>query len=98
VQENKWRAARYGMDAIIITSADNDERLVSDDLAELLERLTPVAEQLGCADELALIPTIVEGGASYARQRAVAQATGGDLRQVVDLLVDELSSSLDRQP
>ena len=98
VQENKWRAARYGMDAIIITSADNDERLVSDDLAELLERLAPVAERLGCAEELALIPTIVQGGASYARQRAVAQATGGDLRQVVDLLVDELSTSLDRQP
>ncbi|MFI0433154.1 MAG: glutamate--cysteine ligase [Candidatus Nanopelagicales bacterium] len=97
VQENKWRAARYGMDAIIITSADNDERLVSDDLADLLERLAPVAQRLGCQDELALVATILDGGASYAKQRAVAAEADGDLRPVVDLLVAELSASLDRQ-
>ena len=32
VQENKWRAARYGLDAEIILDADSNERLVTDDL------------------------------------------------------------------
>ena len=43
VQENKWRAARYGLDAIVILDAGSHERLVTDDLDDLLERLTPVA-------------------------------------------------------
>ena len=46
VQENKWRAARYGLDAVIILDADSNERLVTDDLDELLNRLEPVAKSL----------------------------------------------------
>ena len=90
VQENKWRSARYGLEAIVITSAANDERLVTDDLADLLERLMPTARRLGCAQELASVDDIVRGGASYTRQRAVAAASGGDLRAVVRSLVAEL--------
>ncbi len=90
VQENKWRAARYGLDAIIITSAAGDERLVTDDLADLLTRLEPVAHQLGCSEELTAVAQIPVRGASYQRQRAVAQASGGDLRAVVESLVREL--------
>ena len=95
VQENKWRAARYGLDAIVIVDADNTERLVTDDLAVLLDRLAPVAGRLGCSDELAGVADIVTAGASYQRQRAVAQASGGDLVAVVDAVVTELRESFD---
>lgn len=94
VQENKWRAARYGLDAIVILDADSRERLVTDDLADLLVRLQPVAQRLGCADELASVADIVGRGASYQRQRAVAERTGGDLVAVVDSVVRELRESL----
>lgn len=90
VQENKWRAARYGLDAIIILDADSNERLVTDDLDDLLTRLAPVAESLHCADELAAVAEIPRRGASYQRQRQVAAANDGDLRAVVDALVGEL--------
>lgn len=93
VQENKWRAARYGMDAVIILDADANERLVTDDLADLLTRLEPVAERLGCADELRSVDDITRHGASYQRQRAVAERTGGDLVAVVDSVVRELDLS-----
>jgi carboxylate-amine ligase len=96
VQENKWRAARYGIDAIVITDAASTERLVTDDLADLLERLAPVAERLGCAAELASVAEIPRRGASYQRQRAVAEARGGDLVAVVDSVVAELRASLGR--
>ncbi len=46
VQENKWRSARYGLDAEIILDAAANERLVTDDLADLLTRLEPVAARL----------------------------------------------------
>ncbi|MEP9361996.1 glutamate--cysteine ligase [Nocardioides sp. CN2-186] len=94
VQENKWRSARYGLDAIVIVDAESNERLVTDDLADLLERLAPVAERLGCVDELALVAEIPQRGASYQRQRAVAEATGGDLVAVVDSVVKELRAGL----
>ncbi|WP_280273074.1 glutamate--cysteine ligase [Nocardia wallacei] len=92
VQENKWRAARYGLDAIIITDAQSNERLVTDDLSELLNRLEPVAKQLGCEKELALVAEIPQRGASYQRQRRVAAAAQGDLVAVVDALVKELDA------
>jgi carboxylate-amine ligase len=90
VQENKWRAARYGLDAIIILDADSNERLVTEDLDDLLNRLEPVAATLRCADELAAVAEIAPRGASYQRQRRVALDSGGDLRAVVDSLVGEL--------
>lgn len=90
MQENKWRAARYGLDAIIITDADSNERLVTDDLMELLNRLEPTAKSLGCENELALVADIPKKGASYQRQRRVAAAAQGDLVAVVDSLVHEL--------
>lgn len=58
VQENKWRAARYGLDAIIILDANSNERLVTDDLVDVLNRLEPVAKSLHCADELAAVADI----------------------------------------
>lgn len=94
VQENKWRAARYGLDAIVITDAASHERLVTEDLAEVLDRLAPVADRLGCAAELASVAEIPRRGASYQRQRAVAQTTQGDLVAVVDSVVQELRAGL----
>jgi carboxylate-amine ligase len=90
VQENKWRAARYGVDAEVILDAAGRERLVTDDLADLVDRLTPTARRLGCEAELADVDAIVRRGASYQRQRAVAEASGGDLHAVVDSLCAEL--------
>ena len=94
VQENKWRAARYGLDAEIILDADANERLVTDDLADLLDRLAPLAKRLGCSDELAAVEDITRTGASYQRQREVSRRTGGDLVAVVDSVVAELGPSL----
>jgi glutamate---cysteine ligase / carboxylate-amine ligase len=90
VQENKWRSARYGLDAIVILDAQSRERLVTEDLTDLLERLAPVAHRLGCAVELEQVHEIVRQGASYQRQREVAARTGGDLVAVVDAVVREL--------
>ncbi|GGC10306.1 glutamate--cysteine ligase [Cellulomonas carbonis] len=89
-QENKWRSARYGMDAIIITSARGDEELVTDAVEKLLTELEPTAERLRCSDELDGIRTILRKGASYQRQRAVARRNGGELDAVVNALVAEM--------
>ena len=89
VQENKWRAARYGLDAIVILDSECNERLVTDDLRDVLIRLQPIAAELGCLDELAGIEAIIEQGASYQRQRSVFAQTN-DMRAVVASVVGEL--------
>ena len=96
VQENKWRAARYGLDAIVILDAESNERLVTEDLEDLLERLVPVADRLGCERELRSVAEIPRRGASYQRQRAVAARTDGDLVAVVDSVVRELRTGLEQ--
>lgn len=90
VQENKWRAARYGLEAIIILDADSNERLMTEDLDDLLNRLEPVAASLHCADELAAVADIPRRGGSYQRQRRIAEQHHGNLHAVVDALVAEL--------
>lgn len=95
VQENKWRAARYGLDAIIILDADGNEQLVTEHLRETLKRLEPVAAKLGCSAELADVEKIIERGAGYQRQRRVAAEHGGDLRAVVLDLVKQMRQGPD---
>jgi carboxylate-amine ligase len=90
VQENKWRSARYGMDAIIILDAAGNEEHVTDAVSKLIRELEPVAARLGCATELDGVRTILRKGASYQRQRAVARRAGGGLDAVVASLVAEM--------
>ncbi|GAA1714841.1 glutamate--cysteine ligase [Isoptericola hypogeus] len=93
VHENKWRAARYGMDAIIILDDAGNEELVTDALPRLLAELAPTAARLGCLAELGFVHEIAKTGASYQRQRAVAAAHGGGqaaMEAVVAHLVAEL--------
>ncbi|MDR6865982.1 carboxylate-amine ligase [Microbacterium resistens] len=92
-RENKWRAARYGLDAEVIVDADGLQRPVREHLAETLALLTPVAHDLGAAVELSRVTGILESGASYARQLAVADETG-DLRRVVGHLIAEFEAGL----
>jgi carboxylate-amine ligase len=94
VRENKWRAARYGLDAEIILDAEGNESLVTDEVRRLVVQLSPVAEQLGCAAELASLELLLTHGASYQRQRKVAASHWGDLRAVVASLSRELKNGL----
>jgi glutamate---cysteine ligase / carboxylate-amine ligase len=72
VRENKWRAARYGMDAEVIIPAGESRRQVPlrEGLLMWVERLTPISRDLGCENELAFAAQLAQSGASYERQRA----------------------------
>lgn len=64
--ENKWRAARYGLDALVIADRDVREVDVREDLAALVEMLRPVANELRCAQALERVLSIEPG---YVAQR-----------------------------
>ncbi|CAN5495290.1 glutamate--cysteine ligase [soil metagenome] len=89
VRENKWKAARYGLDADVIVDDAGTLRPVREGLGELVEELAPVARRLDCDAELASVMRVAEEGPSADRQRAVVHR-GGTLVDVVDTLIDEL--------
>ncbi|WP_303324275.1 glutamate--cysteine ligase [Actinomyces radicidentis] len=90
VDENKWRSARYGMGAILITDSAGNEELVTDTVRRMLTELEPVAADLGCEAELAGVAATLDAGASYQRQLAAVGAAGGAHEAAVRLLLAEV--------
>lgn len=88
-RENKWRAARYGLDAEILVDRAGVERPVATHLVELLDTLTPIAAELGCRTELDGVHRILASGGSSRRQLQVADDADGDLRAVAAHLISE---------
>src|SRR5699024_9852062 len=69
VQENKWRAARYGLDATIIVESEGTDLHVKEDLERVLNRLKPIADELGCSRELSWVSEMLKEGTLAAQQR-----------------------------
>jgi carboxylate-amine ligase len=91
IRDNKWRAARYGLEAEIIRDEEGNLTSLRRSIGELVETLCPVAERLGCLDDLNGVTAILERGTSATRQRE-AFARHKDLSGVVDSLVDEMKN------
>ena len=71
IAENKWRAARDGLDAKLIDLAHDTERSAREAVRDLVERSRPAAEELGCAAELGLVAGILERGTGADEQLAI---------------------------
>ncbi len=91
VRENKWLAARHGIDASLIVDERGRRRPAVQQITELVETLAPVARDLDCATELADVVEILARGPSYRRQRQLVRE-GASLEEVVTSLVDELAT------
>ena len=76
IAENRWSAARHGLEGAMADLDTGERRPTRDRLRELLEELAPVAERLGAAHELGLAGGLVEENGAV-RQRAVAARRGG---------------------
>lgn len=88
VRDNKWRATRYGLDAMIITDDKGATAPLRDELYELVAELEPVADRLGCAEDLKVVSEVLDHGAPYERQRAII-AAGGSTEDIVGASITE---------
>lgn len=91
VGQNKWRAARYGIDAEIMVDERGTLAPLRGSIIDLVDELTPVARRLGCEKELDHARRILDHGPSYLRQRRWVEG-GATLVDVVDGLIGELRS------
>ncbi len=86
-KQNKWHAARFGMDATFVDPDTMKAVSAVDMVRTLLDRCIPHAEKLGCIEELEGINHIIEHGTGASRQRKVLERSG-DMREVVRSLID----------
>ena len=92
-RENKWRAARWGVEADLVIDESGHTQPLREIVDGLVDRLLPIAKDLDCAAELVDLRRIAAKGPSYVRQRRVV-AEGGDLQGVVRALSAELADSI----
>jgi carboxylate-amine ligase len=76
IAENKWRAARYGLDADVVDLESGRQRPARDAVRELVEMAAPAAERLGCAGELSGIEELLDRGTGASEQRRVHEQDG----------------------
>src|ERR671920_656790 len=75
IQENKWRAVRYGLEGKLIDFGKQTEVPVRDLVLELLEFVDDVVDELGSRKEIEHVHTILERGTSADRQLQVYRET-----------------------
>jgi glutamate---cysteine ligase / carboxylate-amine ligase len=88
VEENKWRAARYGIEGKMIDFGKEQEISMRTLIPELLELVDDVVDDLGSRSAVKYVETMLSEGTSAERQLRVFQQTG-DLRAVVQHVVAE---------
>jgi carboxylate-amine ligase len=93
IEENLWRAQRYGVDGSLVDFGRGELVEYSDLIEEFIELLAQDATEFGVREELRHARTIVSQGTSAHRQLATyetAKADGADDREALNQVVDEL--------
>ncbi len=93
INENKWRAARYGIEGSLIDFGKQEEVSTKDLIYELLEFVDDVVDELGSRHEIKYIEKMLENGTGADRQLKIYESTG-DLKNVVDYIVSETNHGL----
>jgi glutamate---cysteine ligase / carboxylate-amine ligase len=95
IEENKWRAARWGIDGKLIDFGKRQEVPMRDLGLELLQFVDDVVDELGSRREVEYVRKILAEGTSAERQLQVYRDTG-DLTAVVRALVDETREEVEQ--
>ncbi|MCL4155853.1 UNVERIFIED_CONTAM: hypothetical protein GTU68_023568 [Idotea baltica] len=93
INENKWRAARWGVDAKLIDFGRQEEVAFPTLINELLEFIDDVVDELGCRTEVNYVYQMLEQGSGADRQLKVYEDTK-DLKKVMEYVVSQTRKGL----
>jgi glutamate---cysteine ligase / carboxylate-amine ligase len=88
IMENKWRAARYGINGKMIDWGKQTQVPVRELILEYVNFVDDVIDELGSREEIEYVHKIMEMGSGADRQIHVFEETG-DLKKVVDYIIEE---------
>jgi carboxylate-amine ligase len=94
LMENKWRAARYGIDGKLIDFGKQMEVPERDLIEEYLAFVDDVLDELGSREEVEYIREIMKNGTGADRQLQVYRETG-DMKAVVDYIIEETETGVE---
>jgi carboxylate-amine ligase len=94
LMENKWRAARYGLDGMLIDFGKEREVPERELILEYLDWIDDVVDELGSREEIETIRWILDNGTGADRQLAVYERSGHDFKAVVDFMISETRQGL----
>ena len=95
IEENRWRAARYGLDGKLIDFGKTQELPTRALIRELLDLIGEEIDELGTAKHLKPIESMLQLGTSADRQLRVYENIDGDLKAVVDHLIAETKEGVE---
>jgi carboxylate-amine ligase len=93
LMENKFRAVRYGLEGKLIDFGKETEVPEHDLIAEYLEFVEDVLDELGCREAVGHVRQMLKDGSGADRQLRVWRETG-DLKKVVDFMAEETRAGL----
>ena len=94
IDENRWRASRYGIDGKMIDFGKTEEMSTRALVRELLDLIGEEIDELGIRNHVKVIEDVLMHGTSADRQLRVYDANDGDIKAVVDHLIAETKMGL----
>lgn len=89
INENKWRASRYGIDGKMIDFGKEEEVETRSLIMELLDFVDDVVDPLGSREAISFIPKMMEQGTGADRQLQIYRESGGHFIPVVDYICSQ---------
>jgi carboxylate-amine ligase len=86
INENKWRASRYGIDGTLIDFGKEMEVNTRALIYELLDFVDDVLDQLGSREAVGYVRRMLENGTGADRQLKVYEENNGDLYKVMEYI------------
>jgi len=95
LMENKWRAARYGIEGMLIDFGREQEVPERELVLEYLDFVDDVVDELGSREEVEFVRWILDNGTGADRQLRAFHGSGGDFKAVLQCMIDETKAGLD---
>ena len=94
IQENKWRATRFGLEADIIVDEGGSLQSLKGALMETLDKILPIADELNCRDEIIQLGDIVENNQAPYQRQIMQYKKNHDYLDIILSAIEDLSRGM----
>ena len=94
IQENKWRATRYGIDADIIVDEGGSLQSLKGAILETIDKILPIAENLGCRNELIQLGDIVDNNQAPYQRQILHYNKNKEYSDIISSTINELGKGM----
>ena len=94
IHENKWRATRYGIDADIIVDEGGSLQSLKGAILETIDKILPIAEDLGCRHELIQLGDIVENNQAPYQRQIMQYQKNEEYSDIISSVINDLKKGM----